>query len=213
MNMEDKYIYHINAINNSIKEIHDLYKIMDTVFIINNMDLLKKFKLLKHIECSSRYVLAKLKIATSKYDIGLVNSKKYSKNVSRAAYLIGLIRKAYIEGLIEAERGLYAQVEFDIKQMEARLSGDKYFSGVSANPKWMAQYNEGRKVIYQVLEDIKEAYDYIFNIEQIEALLTEDKNFSGVSANRIWMVKYKQRRKDIHQALENIKDIYGWIKE
>ena len=151
MNMEDKNNAVINAINNGIEEVHDLYQVMDNAYNVGNMNLLEKFKLLQKMENSGKYILAQLEIAGAHIS-DLLDSEEFSERAVVHANLIDFMDTAYCRDLMTAIRGLRAQVEFDIEQLQARNSGDEFFAGVSPRADWLGDYEEGRKGLLQYLK-------------------------------------------------------------
>ena len=159
MNTAEKYNQAIHAIRNGMDEIHDLYQIMgNSTALLYRATLKEKFELLLQLENSGKFIACNLEIAASDLE-DLFDAEKYSAQASYLAnQYFDWLFKAYKEGLVEALRGLRAQVGFDIEQMQAQNVGDEFVAGVSANPKWMAQYDEGRKVLQQFLEHVKDVY-------------------------------------------------------
>ena len=151
MNMESKNSAVIDAINNGIEEVHNLTKVMDVAYKVGNMNLLEKFKLLQQMENSGKYILAQLQIAGG-YIGDLLDSAEFAEYAVVHANLIGFMETAYARDWNKAIHGLRAQVEFDIEQAKAKNTGDEFFAGVSANPKWLVQYEEGRKGLLQYLK-------------------------------------------------------------
>lgn len=154
MNMEEKNRAVIDAINNGIVEVQDLYQIMGTAYNVGNMNLLEKFKLLQQMENSGKYILAQLQIASG-YIGDLIDSKEYLELGLVHAQLLDWMHKAY-EDLVKGLRGLRKQVEFDIEKAQCRISGDEFFLGVSPCSDWLRDYGEARKELLKFINYVDE---------------------------------------------------------